>query len=247
MCKNMFGCSNAAFKSLVAKTGIVPFAVSDFSLQNVLSDSELKNWQLIAWPTGSNLGDFKAGTSMSALNNGAPNIFFIGKNAKSTEAILRWLDYFYTNDGSMLWNYGPVGKAYQKIGTQYKTLKNASELAKDQKMICTYTPMRPHNVMERNKSEMTVREQFSARITDEAKKTTKTTTYHFYWLDNLKNESEAAAIEKLTTPGDWNWGVQAVRGDVDIETDWNSYKSQHSKDYTAWKKIYQGVFDRYFK
>ena len=246
MAKNMFGCSAAAFKSLVQKTGIVSNN-TDMPVKNALTDSELKNWQVIAWPTGNNLGDFKPGTSASASNDCYENVFFIGKNAKSPEAILRWLDYFYTDDGAMLWSYGPAGKAYQKIGNQYKLLKNAETLLKDQRLWSSGQPMEPHNIMARNKSEMTAREQFSARTAEEAKKTTKRTTYDFYWLDNLKTEAEAAAVEKMTFPGDWNWGVQAVRGDVDIETDWNSYKNQYSKDYTAWKKIYQGVFDRHFK
>ncbi len=247
MAKQMFNCSEAAFKSLVAKTGIVPLGTADTGLQEALTDSELKNWQVIAWPTGNNLGDMKPGTSASADSYGTPNVFFIGKNAKSPEAILRWLDYFYTDDGAMLWSYGPEGKAYTKIGGKYKLLKNANELAKDQKLWCSGQPMEPHNVMTRSKSEMSVREQFGARTSEEAKKTTKRTTYNFYWLDNLKSESEAAALEKLTTPGDWNWGIQAIRGDVDIETEWNNYKNQFSKDYAQWKKIYQGVFDRYFK
>ena len=247
MCKNMFGCSSAAYKSLVAKTGIVAGAVSNMGVQAALSDSELKNWQVIAWPTGNNLGNFKPGTSASADSGCYENIFFVGKNAKSPEAILRWIDYFYTPDGAMLWHNGPEGVAYTKIGDKYKMMKNSADLAKDQKLISSVSPMQTVNVMERSKSEMTVREQASVRFRDEVKKTTKKTTYNFYWLDNLKTVEEAQALEKLQVPGDWNWGVTAIRGDVDIETDWNSYKNQYASDYTKWKNIYQGIFNRVYK
>ena len=60
-------------------------------------------------------------------------------------------------------------------------------------------------------------------------------------------ESEKAKIDKLQSPGDIQWGYQAIRGEVNVETDWNSYKSKNSKDYAAWKSIYQQVFDRNFK
>ncbi len=248
MCKQMFGCSSSAYKSLVQKTGIVAGAVSNESVLNAVADSELKNWKVIAWPTGENLGDFKPGTSVAAASGCYENIFFIGKNAKSPEALLRWIDYFYTPDGAMLWHYGPVGTAYTKLGDKFKLMKNAGELAQDQRMISSVTPMQAINMMDRNKSEMTTREQYqNITMRNDVKKTTKRTTYNFYWLEQLKTVDEAKALEKLGAPGDWNWGVQAINGAVDIETDWNSYKNQYADKYADWKKIYQGIFDRHFK
>ncbi len=243
MCKNMFGASDAAKKSLVAKTGIVSCSY----ISTYLTDSELKNWKAISWPKGENTGDFKAGITISAYSDSYENMFFVSKKTKSVEAILRWLDYFYTAEGAMLWHNGPKGVAYDIVGGKYKMKKNASELVKDQKVISSVYPMEAINVMDRSTSEMTVREQFSARINKESMDVNKRNTYHFYWLDQLASEADMAALEKIKTPGDWNWGVQAIRGDADIETEWNSYKNQYSGDYAAWKKVYQGIFDRYFK
>ena len=66
-------------------------------------------------------------------------------------------------------------------------------------------------------------------------------------LVRLPVSVEKAKIDKLQSPGDIQWGYQAIRGEVNVETDWNSYKSKNSKDYAAWKSIYQQVFDRNFK
>ena len=51
------------------------------------------------------------------------NMIFVSAKTKSVEACLRWIDYFYTNEGAMLWHYGPEGVAYTKVGSKCHSCK----------------------------------------------------------------------------------------------------------------------------
>ena len=241
--KQMVGSDGATLKSAIHKTGIVSMSY----ISTYLSDSELKDWTAIRWPKGSNTGDLLAGISQPSSLDSYENMIFVSAKTKSVEACLRWIDYFYTPDGAMLWNYGPVGTAYTKVGNNYKLKSNVGTLAAKQNVLCSYSPMSPSNILTRNSSELTTREKFSARIQQEANKVNVCGKYNFSKLVQLATVSEKAQIEKLTPPGDVQWGYKAIRGEVNVETDWNSYVSANSKDYAAWKKIYQGIFDKYFK
>ena len=241
--KKMIGAEGATLKAQVHKTGIVSMSF----VSAYLSDSELKDWKPIAWCKGANTGDLLAGISQPEYLDSYENMFFVSAKAKSVEACLRWIDYFYTNDGAMLWTYGPEGKAYTKVGDKYKLKKNSAALAADQRVISSYAPMTPANITARNSSELTTREKFGAFVSEEATRVNRLGKYNFSKLVQTAKESEKAKIDKLQSPGDIQWGYQAIRGEVNVETDWNSYKSKNSKDYAAWKSIYQQVFDRSFK
>lgn len=241
--KQMVGSDGATLKSAIHKTGIVAMSY----ISSYLSDSELKDWTAIRWPKGSNTGNFLAGISQPSLLDSYENMIFVSAKTKSVEACLRWIDYFYTPDGSMLWNYGPVGTAYTKVGNNYKLKSNVGTLAANQNVLCSYSPMATANILTRNSSELTTREKFGVRIRKEANEVNVCGKYNFSKLVQLATVSEKTQIDKLTAPGDVQWGYKAIRGEVNVETDWNSYVSANSKDYAAWKKIYQGIFNKHFK
>lgn len=240
-CKQMVGAEGSTLKSAVHKTGMVSMAYVD----SVLSDSELKDWAAIAWPKGSNVGNFKAGISQPCQLDCFENMVFISAKTKSPEACLRWLDYFYTPDGAMLWHYGPAGKAYTKVGNKYKLGKNVGKLAADQKAICSFSLMDPCNILSRNSSELNTREKYGVRIQNEVNKANRVGKYNFSKLVQLSTEDQRKQIENLKEPGDIQWGYKAIRGEVNVETDWNSYKTAHSGDYAKWKKIYQDIFNKF--
>lgn len=241
--KQMIGSEGSTLNSMIHKTGIVSMSwVSSY-----LSDSELKDWSAIAWPKGKNTGDLLAGISQPGQLDSYENMIFVSAKTKSVEACLRWIDYFYTNEGAMLWHYGPEGVAYTKVGSKYKLKANVGTLAANQKVLCSYSPMEPANVLSRNASELTTREKAGARFMQEANKVNRIGKYNFSQLVQLSTEAQKAEIDKLQQPGDVQWGYKAIRGEVNVETDWNSYKNANSKDYSKWKSIYQSIFDKNFK
>lgn len=242
-CKQMVGSEGSTLKSLVHKTGIVSMSY----VATYLSDSELKDWSAIAWPKGKNTGDLLAGISNPGYLDSYENMLFVSAKTKSVEACLRWIDYFYTPEGAMLWHYGPEGVAYTKVGGKYKLKANVYALSADQNVLSSFAPMTPANVLSRNTSEMTTREKAAARFTAEANKVNRIGKYNFSQLVQLSTEAQKEAIDKMQVPGDVQWGYKAIRGEVNVETDWNSYKNANSKDYAKWKSTYQGIFDKYFK
>ena len=243
--KNMVGAQGSALKTEVHKTGIVAMSY----VGSCLSDNEMSNWEAIACPKASNCGSFVPGVAETGGGQAGcyENMFFVSAKTKSVQACLRWLDYFYTLDGAMLWNYGPVGKAYTKIGNKYKLMKNTSTLAAKQNILCSYSPLNTGNILARNSSELTVPEQYSVRINKEAAVGNRYAKYFFSSLTQLESESQKKTINNLSPVGDVQWGYKAIRGEVNVETDWNSYYSQYSKDFKTWDSIYQGIFNKYFK
>lgn len=242
-CKQMVGAEGSTLKSLVHKTGIISMSY----VSTYLSDSELKDWSAIAWPKGKNTGDLLAGISKPGDLDSYENMIFVSAKTKSVEACLRWIDYFYTPEGAMLWHYGPEGVAYTKVGGKYKLKANVYALSANQNVLSSFAPMTPANVLSRNASELTTREKAAARFITEANKVNRVGKYNFSQLVQLSTEAQKEAIDKMQLPGDVQWGYKAIRGEVNVETDWNSYKNANSKDYAKWKSTYQGIFDKNFK
>ena len=241
--KNILADPNNISKADIQLTGIVSIP----TLQNFLSSSELDNWTPIAWPQGKNTGDFLAGCTESQLAGleGTPNVFFISSKTKSVEACLRWMDYFYTLDGAMMWHYGPEGKAYSKVGDNYKLFKNANELAISQRVCGSYTsPMGSGMILKRNASELNAAEAFLSRIGDAAKAVNRVPKYSANVAKSFINAAESKQISALRPySGDIQWGYQAIQGEKNADTDWNSYISQYP-DYSKWKSIMQNPTNR---
>ncbi len=245
--KNAIGASSAALKTQLKKCGIVAYPyITEFA-----SESEWENWVPIGWPKAPEAGNYVAG--VSETNSGAKadgttshaNLAFIFKSCKAPEAALRWLDYFYTDDGSMLWNYGPAGTTYTKIGGKYKLVKNADNLKLANYSGVNFGLYTTNKLIARNTSEMSSQEKFYNGMYAQAKKAEVTPQYSFYTLDQMLNKSERATIDKLTV-GDLQWGVDAIQGKVNVETDWNAYINKYSADYAQWKSVYQKAFDRVY-
>lgn len=241
------GATGAALNSQLQKCGIVAYPwVTEFA-----SESDWENWTPISWPKAPEAGNYAAG--VGETNSGAKadgvvshaNLAFIFKSCDAPEAALRWLDYFYTDDGSMLWNYGPAGTTYTKIGGQYKLVSGADQLKLDNYSGVGFGLYTTNKLIARNASEMSSEEKFYTEVYKKANEVRVLPTYSFYTLDQMLTKSERATIDELTV-GDLQWGIDAIQGKVNVETDWNAYINKYSEDYAKWKEIYQAAFDRVY-
>ncbi len=247
--KSAIGASDAALNTQLKKCGIVatPY-ITEFA-----SESEWENWVPISWPKApaSEAGNYLAGvaeTNSGAKEDGVvshANLAFLFKSTKAPEAALRWLDYFYTDDGSMLWNYGPAGTTYTKIGDRYKLVKDADNLKLNQYSGVSFSLFNTTKIMDRNASEMSAEEKYYDDLFKEAYEISLTPKYSFYNIDQMVNNSERETLNQLTV-GDLQWGYDAIQGKVNVETDWNAYINKYAEDYAQWKSIYQNVFKRVY-
>lgn len=246
--KSLIDTTGATQKAQFQKCGVVAGA----DITNLFSESEWNDWVAIAWPKGSNTGNYLPGvgeTNSLAKKDGVLThacLAFIFQSTKAPEAALRWIDYLYTDEGAMLWHYGPVGSTYTKVGDKYKIMKGVED--KIAKVNCGSSTNLggASNVLPRNAAEMSVRELFNANRDKQAAALRATPMYSFYTLNQLLTGDEVNLLSRLKV-GDVNWGYSAIRGEVNVETDWNTYLSQYTADYAKWKQVYQKTFDRVYK
>ena len=245
--KNLIGTTGATQKAQFQKCGVVAGA----DVTDLFSESEWDDWVLIPWPKG-NSGNYAAGvtqTNSGAKEDGVTThacLAFLFSSTKAPEAALRWLDYLYTDEGAMLWHYGPVGSTYTKVGNNYKIMKGVEDKIAEVNCGSSTNLGGATNILPRNTAEMSARELFNFNRSKQAAAVNVKPKYSFYTLNQLLTADESSAVGNLKV-GDVNWGYSAIRGEVNVETDWNNYLSQYTADYAKWKEVYQKAFARVYK
>ena len=144
--------------------------------------------------------------------------------------------------------YGPEGTLYKKIGSKYKILSSNENILKyglgdtiaSNSRISSY-------IIEKHESEMNYQEKYGAY----AKKQWDTmfaSRKPKYIIENVMlNEAEAKRADELweALNSASNWGVQAIMGAKNVETEWNAFVSDcESKGSKELTQIYQTAFDR---
>lgn len=246
MCKDMIGVSSAAtINKYAQKCG----AVTGLFLNptQFTSESKFDDWVVVR-PKATNSGKFKAaGRDPGATSTyaGSPNNGVIFSSCKDPELAVRWMDYFYTEEGSMLRMYGTEGKAYKKVSGGYQLFKNVETLREGSYSGAASFPGLTPNIIQRSTSDMTVTERAMAKYTTQDKAEHITSKYSFSVLANSLTIDESQQLSGLNLPK-VAWGFQAIRGEVNINTEWNSYVSKYSAAVATWEKIYNQVFKRVY-
>lgn len=211
----------------------------------ILDESELNDWVAMATPKGENTGNYKAGikwstgtTGMTNGTHGFANYGVVFESCKDKELAVRWLDYFYTQDGTMLATYGPEGKAYQKKDNGYKLIKNALNL-RDGQWIGAYTfpSISNPNILKNSESEMTAIEKAQTKYDKEYESASRVTKYSYQFISEFRTYDEIQLQDDWKLPS-CEWGYEAIQGKVNIQTEWNAYVGKHSTSRQKLKDLY---------
>lgn len=246
MCKEIIGAgTNATVYKYAQKCG----AVTGLFLNPTQFTSEAKfgDWVVIR-PKASDSGRFEAAgrdPGATGTYTGSPNKGVVFSSCKDPELAVRWMDYFYTEEGAMLRRYGTEGKAYKKVSGGYQLFKNVNTLRDGSYSGADNFPDIAPNIIQRPTSEMTVTEKAMAKYIAQDKAEHIPSKYSFSVLANSLTVEESDQLAKLKLPSA-SWGYEAIRGEVNINTEWNSYVAKYSSDLATWKKIYNQVFKRVY-
>lgn len=220
----------------------------------ILDESELNDWVAMATPKGENTGNYKAGikhstgtTGMTNGTHGYANYGVVFESCKDKELAVRWLDYLYTQDGTMLATYGPEGKAYHKKDNGYKLIKNALNLRNGQWIgAYTFPSITNPNILKNSESEMTAIEKAQTRYDKVYESTSRVTKYSYQFISEFRTYKEIQQQDDWKLPS-CEWGYEAIQGKVNIQTEWNSYVGQHSAARKKLKDLYDNkLFDRVY-
>lgn len=217
--------------------------------ESLFDEKKLKDYVPFNFPLGNNVGDFKAGVA-NYSDGIAPFNYVITSACKNPEVALRLLDYLYTPDGHLLSTYGTPGRFYTKVGNKYKMLSNT----KDNYLQYGLGDILPTNAqsmrgltIEKHESEMNYREKYQKMAKDMCKEifTPRKAKYSTYNL--VLNEAENKRAQEIMTnmTGSYEWGIQAIMGAKNVETEWNAFIADYErKGAKELASIYQAAFDR---
>lgn len=247
--KRALGTGYSDFESILAE-GKVGCFVWPWP-ENVFKESQLDDYIPFAMPKGNNTGNFKAG--VSPYSEGISQFrFIITKTCPNVAAAVRFLDYFYSIEGNLLKTYGAPGKYYVKVGSKYKfmTAKENTLTYGLGDQIAGNARIPESMVYQKHESEMTAVEKYTKKKQALMKQYFTPGNPKYTTEQILLNEAEAKkAKEYMDAVGDaYNWGIQAIMGTKNVETDWNTFINTYkSKGADEMVKIYQTAFDRQFK
>lgn len=236
---------NAAFKTLIKSGKVGAFF---WGWPTELSEDLLKQYEICPWPTsGDDNGDYYD-VYTNVMNNFFPDAFFITKACKNVPAALRFIDYFYTNDGYMLTYQGTPGYLYTKVSdTLYKTTgktQASTDILGPQWTMpgryflvnATYQTTGSTYIADQRKAADKV-------MADRIKQYGQKTMSNAY-----KNKTEIKSINQYATYFDGNTTAyfDYVKGNKSLSSDWTAMVNELSKKglskyISAWQTYYDRV------
>ncbi len=106
--------NNAAFKTLISGGKVGAFFYGWPT--EAMDDKLIADYEIMKWPTsGGSNGDLPS-VAITTSDIVSRCGFVISAKTKNPTAVLRFLDYLYTDDGYMLKQYGTPGNYYKKTG-----------------------------------------------------------------------------------------------------------------------------------
>lgn len=175
--------------------------------------------------------------------------FIITKKCTSVPALLRYMDYLYTDEGIMLCNYGPESEGLYKKnadGSYTLTAKGTSDNAKQVAPISSFGPSINTLSVKLTvpSNEEKIYNDYVAKANEVYEKAHKENKV-VYFTDFQKTADEIVSLRKFEYF--WDKGGFAGRyvNGADKLTDYTSWVNElNQKGLTQYIKIYQGVVDR---
>lgn len=184
------------------------------------------------------------------------------KNQKK-EIALRWIDYFFTPDGYIYEQYGPSTGGYYKTNAD-KTLEVVSvkkngvttkksdaeryQVAPGYVMPSWYTQEAKNKWKVLSDSQMSKGEIFFRDIDEKSAINTYSKYVHKNYIGNLffskADDAKLTSYETNLHSYAYNTGIAFVKGDQNVDTEWNTYLNElKKKDVDGLVALYQKAYD----
>lgn len=186
-------------------------------------------------------------TSMTGSNAGGSGALSVSTNCEDVELACKWLDYFWTEEGQLLCNYGIEGEGfeYDENGEPQFTdfIVNGGNF---QFMMTGYTLSGAPSLQDFDKSFFTYGDNvLEAFDTWAASVDDQYTLPAALTLDTEQNEEYSALFNDINTMAEERVG-KFITGEADIETEWDAFQedliSMGIEDCIA---IYQEAYDNF--
>ena len=193
--------------------------------------------------------------TLSVSNDTIPNIFVITKACKNPATALRWVDYFYSAEGSLLANYGKEGDLIEKAKNgKYEFITGKNALDRYQYTLGHALPMLIDDDIngliltgEDSKSDINIMRE--RELIDD----TKNTYFGKYEPKNeigliFPDEQANAVIDKYWT-GITDYANEKINqfalGEENVDTGWSAYIAElEKKGYKEVMAEFQRIYDQ---
>ena len=230
--KNVFeGVNSVESKAATGRVGVYTALAGVTSLP----EKELANYELM--PVLKATPDSKPTVLDAQTKKISPFAFVITAAAakdQKVEAALRWVDYFFTTDGYIMEQYGPVTGGYYKKTADGKIDKLGNKTDADRYKVAPgyvlpswYTLACRDIWVKKPESQMTAAEKFFQNIDEGQSEQYYRPLVQTYYIPYLFFDKVGAAT--LVSKADgvhsaaYNDGLSFVKGDSNIDTGWNDY------------------------
>lgn len=242
--------NGTALKKLVAQGNVGVFPGVD--LETYLSQNLCEDYTPMPFFNSGYEAEFSGKASLATKATTGKHVFLVSEKCQYKEELMKWYDYLWSYEGSLLRTYGPEGDGYYEMTEDGKVKILDPSIDADYSrgpswVVGSYGDRIP--VADKAESEMTWQEKWNATVVD---------------FDNLKklygdqvnekrigslffNEDEAYAISDL---GDAYSNIyyklrDFVTGAQNIDTAWNTFvEDAIRKGVNDTVAIYQNAYDR---
>lgn len=191
-----------------------------------------------------NLGDFQPGVNHFSLGINPASGYFLSAKNKNVEASLRWIDFFYSNQGEMYKDYGgEPGKYYEimdgKFLINYKALPGGMAPNQDTPGYTLHGSyqLKDGELLRQDASKLTEIEKAGYKVEDAVKPiliSGKPTVVMPFLAFDLK-EAEAVYSGNQAVNSAIHWGTAAIKGEkleegaINPLTNWSGFVSEWNR------------------